>query len=119
VVPCTTPWNLSLWPLTDLPNQTISVGWKQAVPGAEFAHRVTTNSEAASYAPSIVLRVLCHVLINCLPEEGLPSLYETIADFHELYKNRKISMLPAPVRESMPVAVDRMFTTQPFDVSED
>lgn len=113
-------WNPSLWPLTDLPNQTISVGWKQTVPGAEFAHAVTTTAEAADYAPSIVLRVLCHVLINCLPDEGLPVLYETLTDFHDLYKNRSLHALPpGPAQKSVPVHVGRVFTTQPFDVSED
>jgi hypothetical protein len=118
--PCTPQWNLTLWPWTDLPNQTISIGWKQTVPGAEFAHHVTTTAEAADYAPSIVLRVLCHALMNCLPEEGLPALYETLIDFHGLYKNRTIHALPSsPTLASVPVQVGRVFTTQAFDVSED
>jgi hypothetical protein len=98
----------------------MSVGWKQDVPGAEFAHRVTTTAEAAEYAPSIVLRVLCHVLINCLPEEGLPELYETLNDFHTFYGNRMIHVLPpGPIQKSVPVNVSRVFTSQPFDISED
>jgi len=113
-------WNLKLSPLNDLPNQTMSVGWSQVVPGAEFAHLVTTNAQASEYAPSIVLRVLCHVLINCLPEDSLAELYESLTDLHGFYKNRTIHLLsPAPVQKSIPVNVTRVFTSQPFDVSED
>ena len=113
-------WNLNLSPLTDLPDQTMSVGWSQVVPGAEFAHRVTTTAQASEYAPSIVLRVLCHVLVNCLPEESLPGVYESLTDFHEFYKNRTIHLLPqAPVQKGIPVNVARVITSQPFDVSED
>lgn len=98
----------------------MSVGWKQDVPGAEFAHRVTTTAEAAEYAPNIVLRVLCHVLINCLPEEGLPGLYETLNDFHAFYKNRTIHVLPpGPIQKSVPVNISRVLTSQPFDIFED
>ena len=98
----------------------MSVGWKQVVPGAEFAHRVTTTTQASEDAPSIVLRVLCHVLINCLPEEGLPELYESLTDLHDFYKNKAIHLLPpAPVQKNVPVNVSRVFTSQPFDISEE
>ncbi|HZQ23409.1 MAG TPA: hypothetical protein VFA89_11480 [Terriglobales bacterium] len=118
--PSTTQWNLSLWPLSGVPDQTMSVVWKQAVPGAEFAHRVTTTTQAAEYGPSIVLRVLCHVLVNCLPEEGLPELHENLIDLHDFYSKRAIHLLsPAPVQKSVSVNIKRVLTSQPFDVSED
>src|SRR5271157_5923258 len=102
LAPSTTQWNLCLWPLIDLPNQTISVGWRQAVRGAEFSHYVTTTAEAEQYGPSIVLRVLCHVLINCLPEEGLPELYENLAGLHEWYGSRRIHLVPeTPIQKGI------------------
>lgn len=113
-------WNPNLWPSTDLPDQTMSVGWSQVVPGGEFTHRVTTTAQASEFAPSIVLRVLCHLLINCLPEEGLPEVYEGLTEFHEFYKNRTIHLLAtAPIQKSIPVNVTGISTSQPFDVSED
>lgn len=98
----------------------MSVGWSQVVPGAEFSHRVTTTAQASEYTPTVVLRVLCHVLINCLPEDALAELYESVVDLHDFYKNRTIHLLPAaPVQKSVPVNVTRVVTSQPFDVTED
>ncbi len=68
-----------------------------------------------------MLRVLCHVLINCLPEEGLPTLYENLTDLHSFYKDRSIHVLaPAPaLNQNVRVNVGRTLSTQPFDISED
>jgi len=81
---------------------------------------VTTTAEAEQYGPSIVLRVLCHVLINCLPEEGLPELYENLAGLHEWYGSRRIHLVPeTPIQKGIAVTVGHVLTSQPFDVAED
>lgn len=98
----------------------MSLSWKQNVLGAEFTHAVTPTG-APELSPQIVLRVLCHFLINQIPERGLPSLFDTLKDFHEFYMVPGIHLLPATPSstENVPVHVQGTYSTQAFEIAED
>src|SRR5579872_1574055 len=92
------PWGPSwLERLKEAPDRTFSLGWKHDVPGAQFSHRVTATGEN-QYAPDIVLRIFCHLVMNCIPARGLPELCETMKELYEFYRNEP----SAPADHALP-----------------
>lgn len=117
----TEQWDPSWWALLkEEPNQTFSLGWKHTVPGAQFSHMVTTTGEP-EYSTDVVLRVFCHVITNHVPPKGLPALCETLKSFYDFY--RDAPLLPArhalPAVQGLPASIGRVYTMQPFEVTED
>lgn len=106
--------------LKEEPNQTFALGWKQAVPGAEFSHVVTTTGET-EYSLDVLLRVFCHAIINYVPPKGLLALSDTLKDFYEFYCNEPAfpSAPSLPVAQSVPAKLGRVYTMQPFEVLEE
>ena len=44
-------------------------------------------------------RILCHILIERIPRQGIPELYETLKDIHEFYSTQseqERALLPQP-----------------------
>lgn len=66
-----------------------------------------------------VQRLLCHVLVNRMPEDGLPELADSLRDMYEFHKSRMVAAgLPAP-REEMRLQLAEIREREPFSISEE
>ncbi len=78
----------------------IAMHWTQAVPGAHFTHGVfvpTTDQVPAIPGP-VLLRVLCHIIVNNMPDRGLPELFRCACEayeFHAVEEAPGAAMLPS------------------------
>jgi hypothetical protein len=63
------------------------VRWSQTVPGACFLHGffVPTTAEVPTVPPNVLVRALCHVIVNNVPESGLPELLRSASDVYEFH----------------------------------
>lgn len=82
-------WNPRLWvSLDETTDQSgISLRWGQTVQGAHFTHGVVvpTTGDIPKIPADVVLRVICHILINNIPDKGLPELFRCAADVYEFH----------------------------------
>lgn len=64
-------------------------------------------------------RLLCHVLVNRMPEDGLPELAGSLRDMYEFYESRVVTAaLPAPRRE-VHLELAEIREREPFSISEE
>lgn len=117
----TTQWALGPF---DLSQQSgISINWQQETAGAKFLHRVElgTTAGAPGYETGIALRVLCHYLINNIPDEGLAELCQSIADIHDYYITRAhhLRSLPLPSRDVLKAKSGATYERPAFGLAEE
>ena len=82
---------------------SLTLHWYQDVTGAHFAHFVSfepqnRQTESNNYEP-LWLRVLCHVLLNRVPEEGLQEALESLSniyEFHNTIARRDAHLMRSP-----------------------
>ena len=65
----------------------IAMHWTQAVPGARFSHGVffPTTAQAPAIPGPVLLRVLCHIIVNNIPDRGLPELFKCASEAYEFH----------------------------------
>lgn len=78
----------------------IAMRWTQAVPGAHFAHGVffPTTPEVPAIPGPVLLRVLCHIIVNNMPDRGLPELLRCASEAYEFHTEQEApgaAMLPS------------------------
>lgn len=121
----TTQWGLAPLSFLDawLGQGGVTIEWEQQTPGAEFHHRVVTatTSGRRDYDLEIILRMLAHFLINCLPGDALPEVCETMADIHDYHVTRANYLYAAhpPAREVMKANIGRTYERPAFGLAEE
>lgn len=78
----------------------IAMRWTQAVPGAHFTHGVffPTTAEIPAIPGSVLLRILCHIIVNNMPDRGLPELFRCASEAYEFHAEGEAegaAMLPS------------------------
>lgn len=65
----------------------IDLDWEQNVKGVRFQHRIFFGTEPVSTLDrrEIYMRALCHVMVNAIPEQGLSSLADSVAELYQFY----------------------------------
>ena len=101
----------------------ISVNWTQAVPGARFMHGVfvPTTAEVSSVPVPVLLRVLCHVIVNNIPDRGLPELFRCACDAYEFHAPQEwgsAALLP-PSSRTVTARVRASYERPPFHAAEE
>lgn len=86
-----TPWDPSLW--GDDPIDAV-LQWHETTDAGRFDHVVSfrphLETEGQWRVPRTFLpRILCHVIVNRLPDKGLPELCETLGQMFEFYAARQ------------------------------
>ena len=95
-----TPWVRDLSIPEDAPFETsadISVGWNEDISGIRFSHEVAFRRPTESgneYALRIVLRILCHFLVDRIPDNGLKETGETLLEIGQFYRERSKDDMP-------------------------
>jgi len=80
----------------------IALHWSRDIPGGEFAHQLRFYPVQTTVDPLewclAVARVVCHVLVDEIPERGLSELYESLSSMHQFYleqPERRPAALPS------------------------
>ncbi len=96
----------------------VSISWWANLQRATFWHAVTdvVNEDDTSYQ----MRMVCHALVDALPDEALDELLEAVTSMKEFYLNRPVepSLLPAPSLV-IPATVTRAVERPEFYVVEE
>ena len=88
-----------------------------------FSHPFTWKAEhpADRQSPQdAVARILCHVLVGEVPDQGIPDLLETIAEVADFYWQR--TRLPPQIEEApqvRPAELGRAYERPEFHASEE
>lgn len=70
--------------------------------------------------PELILkRLLCHALLQRLPEEGLDEAAESLFTMNEFYRLPRYVPPPALPRQSIPVRVGKTIIPPVYPVTED
>lgn len=76
-------------------------------------------SDTTELPDSILKRLLCHVLLQRLPDEGLDEAVESLFQMNEFYRlPRYVPPAPLP-RKSIPVRMGKSIIAPVFPVTED
>lgn len=81
----------------------MSLCWRRDVPGGQLAHQLRlfqtqTTVDPREFLWSAVARVVCHVLVDEIPERGLSELYESLNGMHLFYLEQ-----PEQQRDALPL----------------
>ena len=117
------PWNLGSWSTTFADRTDVHLGFVQNIAGAEFAHAVTFSADLLGPKDyqQVVLRLICHFLVNQVRPEGLRSLYESLMDHIDFYRLPSNAAEPFGVLESAPVKADvaTVYERPQFHITEE
>lgn len=64
-------------------------------------------------------RMLCHFMIDHLPDQALSELIESMADMHDFYEHRPPALQHLPERQYLPARVVDQYERPVFQVTED
>lgn len=115
----TRPWALVL---SELGSQTSSDWTKDALEIRRIigVRPSQETGEELQEPVSTVARFLCHLLIERMPDRGLPELCQSMAEFFEFYSQAPSSRLMLPGRQDRVQGVVReVRSTAPFRIPED
>ena len=70
---------------------------EQAASGARFSHAVDVTDVTRQDLDSVRLRMLCHLFVDHLPEQGLDELIGSMSSMYESYHVQTARQLPAAV----------------------
>lgn len=72
------------------------------------------------FETSIQIRMLCHILVDAMPKDGLDELCESVTSMHEFYSTRAAEpvQLPAP-SQVIPAKITGASERPQFYVVED
>ena len=96
-------WSLNLSPSLHEPALTVTL--RNATHGGRVLHSITywTADEVNSaIQPALAIRILCHALIDRLPEASFPELLEMLRNIYEFYQEPQY----APALPSAPISVE-------------
>jgi hypothetical protein len=82
---------------------------------------VPTSSKGAEYPAEVLLRIVCHALVDRIPDAGLPELCETaneLLEFYSLRESRAKAALPAGEAPVVGTIV-RTYERTPFTIQEE
>lgn len=82
---------------------------------------VPTSSKGAEFPAELLLRLMCHVLVDRIPDGGLPELCETGKELFEFYSLREGRAKPALPAGEAPVVgtVVRTYERTPFTLEHE
>ena len=84
------------WSLSPVSGQTSSVvdsapsmDWVEDTPGAWFQHRIfiKTTSGVPLWDRSAFVRMVCHIILDRIPEQGLPEVCRSLADSYDFFRS--------------------------------
>lgn len=98
--------------------------WWHRYPGYEWSHSVMFKQldEGTNYqcvSPKIIHRLLCHFLIDRIPDEGLPELVESVGGIYEFYQLPAPTPALLPQHRSVSGEISRSYERPPFQIEEE
>ena len=103
----------------------VTLGWQQDVTGARFLHAISIPSyqgtaKRHAHTENLHLRMLCHMLINRMPERGLPELCESLGSMYEFYMAPIENQVPAlPERRQLKGKIRRAYERPEFSIADE
>ena len=85
----TRPWNLSV--SSDDPAHAL-FQWHETTDAGRFVHQVLFQPHletAGQWYMTVLPRMACHVIVNRMPDEGLPELCQSLGQMLEFYASRQ------------------------------
>lgn len=91
-------------------DQRFLLGWKQELTEGQLSHVFVFRPQETGLGNDLPLRLrlrlLCHYLLNQIPDEGLPELMESIAEIYEFHCSATSTYAP-PKLETRSVRAKR------------
>jgi len=70
----------------------VSIAWVGGNQGEEYDHLIFFGGDAtrvtATASPSLPWRLISHMLVDRMPDDGVPEMVETLASMHQFYHTR-------------------------------
>ncbi|MHB1426292.1 MAG: hypothetical protein ACYC3I_24265 [Gemmataceae bacterium] len=77
------------------------------------------TSGTAELPEPLLQRLLCHALLQCLPDEGLDEAVQSLGDMNEFYRLPRYVPPPPLPRKSIPVRMGKPIIAPVYPVTED
>jgi hypothetical protein len=107
-------------PLLDVGTESVHLGWyHELASGGRIAHHLMYEPETGftpRYSEELVLRILCHYLVDSVPDQGLLELTDSISSLAKYYQPPRHSVLLVPERKQLRAARGKAFDSPTFHV---
>ena len=102
---------------------TRHISWSVQADGITLSHDaqfegLILNGRSEEYIP-IIRRVLCHFLLDQLPDEGLPEAYDSLGGMQDFYSEPHPQSLPRLVEHVTAVSYGDSYERPEFRIAED
>jgi hypothetical protein len=120
----TAPWNLRISRLSDTEGvePPIAARWRYSTTSADISHHLTFRPKGPLDEFSegnLQMRLISHLLVDMIPDAGIPDMWEALADIWERHEplGPSANKLMALVRRT-PIKAGRRYERPTFPVSE-
>jgi hypothetical protein len=101
----------------------LQVLFTQPVQGGQIEHvirfPVLATCGVIDIPDAVKARIVCHVLLTQIPDEGMTEALESLGQMWEFYRTPVRQPPPLPAPTSKPAVRGRSYTREPFRVTED
>lgn len=102
---------------------TVDLGWyHELAGGGQIAHRLVyqPQTEAATHYPAnLLLRLLCHYLVDSVPEQAVPELAEATLGIFDHHSIPRTSLVFSHRRQHVPAVMGQIVKSPPFYAEAD
>ena len=99
------------------------LGWEQLLPGARVAHEIRFHLQETAARPEysrlLLSRLLCHYLINRIPDKGIPELFESVGRIYRFYSTAPRTLPPSLPMSKVAGKIGRLSKRPDFHVDEE
>ncbi len=95
------------------------LGWEHQGASGSLAHRISfpETERQAEHAEAFRLRILCHVLIDLIPDEGLKEACNSMKEFVEFYRQPESPHFPFSNNRKVEAEFGKKYTRPPFQLT--
>jgi len=101
----------------------VDLGWYHELSGGgQIAHRLVykPETEAAPHYPAdLFLRLLCHYLVDSVPEKAIPELVDSVLTIFDHYAVPRRSLVFSSESQHVPAVMGRVFESPSFHAEAD
>lgn len=115
---------LGLDRLADTSTSRFDFSWSEDLPGVTLSHFIRLDFQETTEVPAINLRqtfqrLVCHILVDRLPADGLGELCESIADVYEFYIARPKQIQTSSQPQQIKVKIGKTYERPTFKINEE
>lgn len=92
--------------------------------GGRIHHLLSYQRDATElawpkYQASVVFRILCHYLVDAVPDNGVPEMLDSVVSLFEYYRVPSQTVVVGPERKQLPASLGKVYQSPTFHIPEE